>query len=83
VRHEPGKHQIASGQGLEPIVEIGLHEAVRKLLDDHRLVPPRRHLVDDLAGLSSNVVGRTVAAVVLEVDDRDPGRTSPLEQLGR
>jgi len=43
----------------------------------------RRVISDDLADLGSHIVGRTLAGVVLEVDNRDAGRTGPLKQLSR
>ena len=81
--HEPREHEVAGVQRLEPFVEVGLDERVRVALDHHRLARAGRDPVDDRAALALDVVQRTGAVVVLDVDDRDSRRAGPLQQRGR
>jgi hypothetical protein len=71
VCHEPGEHQIVSAGLLELGAEVGLEERARVVLDDHRLPRDGGNLVADLADLGRDVIGRSLAGVVHDVEDRD------------
>jgi hypothetical protein len=68
VRHEPGEHQVASAGLVELGAEVGLEERARVVLDEHRLPRDGGNLVADLADLSRDVIGRSPASVVHDVE---------------
>jgi NAD(P)-dependent dehydrogenase (short-subunit alcohol dehydrogenase family) len=83
VRHEPGEHQVGPAGLFELGAEVGLEERAREVLDDHRLARDGSDLVADLADFGCEVVGRSLARVVHDVEDRDARGPGAGQQAGR
>ena len=81
--HEPRDEQVLSVQRLQRRVEVSGDERVGVVLHHHLLTVTGRHPVDDRAAVPTDVVQRARAVVVLNVDDRDPGRSGAIQQRRR